>query len=242
MALYAPTVLIHNYNEDRFGRDLVSQQASAPGQAKLKELYRTPTSIAHASFQNPKNIEAQIDAHGHEASSSSSEASKAPATATTCLEQHLLFGHAGEMTTTKELTKHDFCSSNQYFFRDPKNHVTGHKEVVERDGTVKMEAEVKALDVEAYYEGAGNTLKALDKAAFSKLASERRERWAVDRVNMKSTGGAGYRTTYGEDAASKEADPTLGLEANRIPRVNGMFTAEVNKIRIQRQLATLPPP
>ncbi len=51
MGEYRPGVLIHNWNEDQFGHDLVD---------KGKQTFPTPPSITQTAFRNPKAVDPDI--------------------------------------------------------------------------------------------------------------------------------------------------------------------------------------
>ena len=55
MSEYKPGVLIHNYNEDQFGEDLVKAG---------KATFPTPVSITHTAYRNPKAVAEAIAACG----------------------------------------------------------------------------------------------------------------------------------------------------------------------------------
>ena len=53
MGEYRPGVLIHNWNEDNFGRDLVSAG---------KKTFPTPPSITQTAYRNPREVEQDASA------------------------------------------------------------------------------------------------------------------------------------------------------------------------------------
>lgn len=93
---YSRGVLIHNFNEDRFGVDLQSMPRG----------YDNPTlSISHTMHHWKQPTREQAP----------------DAAASQGLERHILFGHTGDMTDPHtNLQKTDFSSASQYFMQDPK--------------------------------------------------------------------------------------------------------------------------
>eukprot|EP00931_Biecheleriopsis_adriatica_P063796 TRINITY_DN386_c0_g1_i1.p1 TRINITY_DN386_c0_g1~~TRINITY_DN386_c0_g1_i1.p1 ORF type:complete len:232 (+),score=38.42 TRINITY_DN386_c0_g1_i1:82-696(+) len=91
---YSRGVLIHNYNEDRFGVDLQSIQRVVPG----------PTASVSHTVHNWKTPAEQAKG----------EAS------VQALERHVLFGHTGDMRDPHtNLQKSEYATANQYFMKDP---------------------------------------------------------------------------------------------------------------------------
>merc|ERR1719436_1255067 len=93
---YSRGVLIHNFNEDRFGVDLLNLSKPAP----------TPrASVSHTVHHwkepdpNPQ-LEPQ---------------------ASLCLDKHVFFGHSGDMRCPRtNLQKTEFATASRYFMQDPK--------------------------------------------------------------------------------------------------------------------------
>lgn len=92
---YSRGVLIHNFNEDRFGQDL---------QTIPRPLDPPKISVSH-TVHNWKEPD-----RGEQLESS----------ATIGLEKHILFGHAGDMRDPHtNFQKTEFATASQYFFQDP---------------------------------------------------------------------------------------------------------------------------
>jgi len=98
---YSKGVLIHNHNEDRFGKDLL----------KMPRKFDPPSvSVSHA-------------VHGWK----EPDRERNPETAATQhVDRHLFFGHSGDMRDpTASLQKTDFLTNTAYFMRDPATVVAG---------------------------------------------------------------------------------------------------------------------
>eukprot|EP00928_Gymnodinium_smaydae_P073143 TRINITY_DN56384_c0_g1_i1.p2 TRINITY_DN56384_c0_g1~~TRINITY_DN56384_c0_g1_i1.p2 ORF type:complete len:230 (+),score=39.33 TRINITY_DN56384_c0_g1_i1:76-690(+) len=93
---YSRGVLIHNFNEDRFGLDL--QNAPRP----------------------PVVPPASVSQLVHNWKTPVQDSDRAEPAATQHLDQHLLFGHAGDMRDPHtNLQKKEFTTAHNYFMRDP---------------------------------------------------------------------------------------------------------------------------
>mmetsp|Transcript_8546 Transcript_8546/g.15284 ORF Transcript_8546/g.15284 Transcript_8546/m.15284 type:complete len:261 (-) Transcript_8546:110-892(-) len=93
---YSQGVLIHNFNEDRYGSDL--QRAPKPADPPA-------TSISHMvhSWKQPEQIASVQDARAMQS-----------------VERHILFGHTGDMRDPHtNLQKAEYTTASQYFFQDP---------------------------------------------------------------------------------------------------------------------------
>mmetsp|Transcript_46609 Transcript_46609/g.110839 ORF Transcript_46609/g.110839 Transcript_46609/m.110839 type:complete len:265 (+) Transcript_46609:104-898(+) len=94
---YSQGVLIHNFNEDRYGVDLV--KATKPPEPAA-------VSISHT-------------VHGWK--QPSPQASVQDARAMQSVERHILFGHTGDMRDPHtNLQKAEYATASQYFLQDPK--------------------------------------------------------------------------------------------------------------------------
>mmetsp|Transcript_57570 Transcript_57570/g.122442 ORF Transcript_57570/g.122442 Transcript_57570/m.122442 type:complete len:200 (-) Transcript_57570:194-793(-) len=94
---YSRGVLIHNFNEDQFGRDLQSIPPP-PDQSKVSMTHL----VHHWKFPDPAP---KVDpaAAGH-------------------VERHLFFGHAGDMRDPRTtLQQTNFTTAHRYFMQDPKD-------------------------------------------------------------------------------------------------------------------------
>eukprot|EP00746_Dinoflagellata_sp_MGD_P160721 gnl/MRDRNA2_/MRDRNA2_87610_c0_seq1.p1 gnl/MRDRNA2_/MRDRNA2_87610_c0~~gnl/MRDRNA2_/MRDRNA2_87610_c0_seq1.p1 ORF type:complete len:227 (-),score=39.89 gnl/MRDRNA2_/MRDRNA2_87610_c0_seq1:209-793(-) len=97
MSAYRHGVLIHNFNEDRFGIDL---------QSKKKIPDQPMKSISHI-------------AHSWKAPVTEDYASDPPQ-GSECIARHLLFGHCGDMSDPRtNLMKHEFATAHKYFMQNP---------------------------------------------------------------------------------------------------------------------------
>lgn len=95
MSHYRHGVLIHNYNEDRFGKDSLQKPKVSPP---------TGISTTHKTldWKQPSQEKRDIPP------------------ATQSLEGHILFGHSGDMRDPRNnFQKRSFGPSSQYFFQDP---------------------------------------------------------------------------------------------------------------------------
>lgn len=200
MSEYGCGVLIHNYNEDRFGEDLVEQG---------KKTFRTPVSITHSAFRDPKVVEKEFrgEQEGLQGGTGDSKES-GPPRATTGLEGHLLFGHAAEMRNTDGFRQKAFISSNQYFYQDPK------KSADENNKSI--------LTVESFYESQQPI--EMSKSMTSCLAAKIKAGWQSDK-NC-------YKSTYSNNFQNRPE----GLEAHRIARIKGEFTTAVDSVKIHRNM------
>jgi len=93
---YSQGVLIHNFNEDRYGSDL--QRAPKPADPPA-------TSISHMvhSWKQPEQIGSVQDARAMQS-----------------VDRHILFGHTGDMRDPHtNLQKAEYTTASQYFFQDP---------------------------------------------------------------------------------------------------------------------------
>jgi len=94
---YSQGVLIHNFNEDRFGQDLqtLRRPASPP---KLSVSH----TVHHWKTPDPADKFEPAAAKG--------------------VDAHLLFGHAGDMREPRSaLSKTEFHTAHQYFMQDPRD-------------------------------------------------------------------------------------------------------------------------
>jgi len=155
MSEYKPGVLIHNYNEDQFGEDLVKAG---------KATFPTPVSITHTAYRNPKAVAEAIAACGgpDEAGPAKNDG---PPRAVGGMPAHLLFGHSGDMRNTDGFRQKAFISSSQYFFQDPKVSAD------EKGNTI--------LTTEKFYES--NHPVELSKTMHSCLAQKTKDGWNYDK-------------------------------------------------------------
>mmetsp|Transcript_71782 Transcript_71782/g.181409 ORF Transcript_71782/g.181409 Transcript_71782/m.181409 type:complete len:200 (+) Transcript_71782:70-669(+) len=93
---YSRGVLIHNFNEDQYGRDLHSLPAPPPP-AKI--------SVSHTVHHwKVPDQSPQVDP-----------------VASGSVDRHILFGHAGDMRDPRtSLAKTEFATAHQYFMQEPK--------------------------------------------------------------------------------------------------------------------------
>jgi hypothetical protein len=90
---YSRGVLIHNFNEDRYGQDL--QRAPRPSEHPQVSV----SSMVH-HWKQPESQEAPDPAQG--------------------LERHILFGHSGDIHDPHtNLQRTEFATASQYFMQDP---------------------------------------------------------------------------------------------------------------------------
>ncbi|CAD7964733.1 unnamed protein product [Amoebophrya sp. A120] len=214
MTDFRPGVLIHNFNEDQFGKELV---------AKGKMTYPTPTSIAQSAFRDPREFAQSMQAKTGGSKTTTAPASgnvssaeeeilreleKEPLIRYNGMDANLLFGHSGDMSTTKGLKQKAYITSTQYFYQAPA--------VASVDG-VKTN-----LTVEKFYEGSHPI--EVSKDLHSVIAEKTKNGWNYDKNPYTSI----YKKEMGK------ADPTVGLETNRIPRVKGEFTRKMDAVCIKR--------
>lgn len=109
MAPYRPGVLIHNFNEDQFGEDLViSRRHDVPDP--------TPQSVSRSTFRHPKELAAEATGAAQRNLSTSTDTVPQ---ATVALEGHLLFGHSGQMENTVGMKCKSYVSASNYFYQTP---------------------------------------------------------------------------------------------------------------------------
>jgi hypothetical protein len=93
---YSRGVLIHNFNEDNFGVDLLSIPRPADPQQ---------VAVSHTVHGWKQPVRELLP----------------DAAATQGLDRHILFGHTGDMRDPHtNLQKTDFATASQYFFQNPK--------------------------------------------------------------------------------------------------------------------------
>lgn len=98
MSTYRHGVLIHNFNEDRFGTDVQSKPAVAGPPAK------SVSHLAH-NWKDPRDA---------------ASGDSAPNAASTCVERYILFGHAGNMRDPHvSLQVQEHATAHGFFMRDP---------------------------------------------------------------------------------------------------------------------------
>eukprot|EP00932_Pfiesteria_piscicida_P010708 SRR837773.2171.p1 GENE.SRR837773.2171~~SRR837773.2171.p1 ORF type:complete len:226 (+),score=36.09 SRR837773.2171:76-678(+) len=96
MSCYSQGVLIHNFNEDRYGRDL--QHSPPPVEQPKISVSHT---VHHWKVPDP--------------------APKIEPAAAQHVDRHLFFGHSGDMRDPRvNLQKTEFATAHQYFMQDPK--------------------------------------------------------------------------------------------------------------------------
>jgi len=97
MSQYRHGVLIHNYNEDKFGVDSLSIP-------KVDQSVTTSTTHKLHDWKQPSNDK------------------QPPPPAKQNLEGHIFFGHTGDMTDPRtNFNKRTFGSANQYFYQGPED-------------------------------------------------------------------------------------------------------------------------
>mmetsp|Transcript_39937 Transcript_39937/g.87176 ORF Transcript_39937/g.87176 Transcript_39937/m.87176 type:complete len:216 (-) Transcript_39937:170-817(-) len=96
MCSYSQGVLVHNFNEDRFGIDL---QRTA-GVAKIDPSISVSHAVHHWKTLSPED--------------------KAQPASSESVERHIFFGHTGDMRDPHHnLQKREFATASQYFLQDP---------------------------------------------------------------------------------------------------------------------------
>ncbi|CAD7936039.1 unnamed protein product [Amoebophrya sp. A25] len=203
-------VLIHNFNEDNFGRELVD---------KGKLNFPTPESITHSAYQDPRLVMSYHKQQGFDSGYNSSVGSgsdvesirasgEKPVYHAGGMEASLLFGHSGDVRTTRGLRQKAYITSAQYFYQDPET----------AKGSLK-----NPYHCEKFYEGS-HPIEVSRHLAPSKIAMSTRKNWEKLRDP--------YVSVYKKELV--KADPTEGLETKRIPRVKGEFTQKVDAVCIKR--------
>ncbi|CAD7957730.1 unnamed protein product [Amoebophrya sp. A25] len=226
MAEYRRGVLIHNFNEDEFGRELVKRGRILPP---------TPPSITHSAFQDPRSYYSDYSSTGGSSLSTGSWSTGSPnSTAasvesirssgeriqTTGLQAPLLFGHCGNISNgTRGLRQKAFVTSTQYFHQRPEAALA-----LIASGATGNGKPCNPWHCEKFYEGS-HALEVARNFGPSVLAETARRNWE----NLKDP----YASIYTKTMGNKE-DPTMGLETNRIPRVCGEFTKKLDAVYIKR--------
>mmetsp|Transcript_4445 Transcript_4445/g.10886 ORF Transcript_4445/g.10886 Transcript_4445/m.10886 type:complete len:219 (+) Transcript_4445:124-780(+) len=218
MTDFRPGVLIHNFNEDRFGVELVS---------KGKMTFPTPTSITQSAYRDPREYKsppasglqsgyATTTAPNSGSEEEPGEVFNLPPGPRMGMDANLLFGHSGDMRNTKGLKQKAYITTAQYFYQKPE------KSFDAKNGKT-------LLTVEKFYDGAHPIQVSKDLS--STIADVRKKGWADDKATIRTP----YTSVYKKELAKDT--PTVGLEMQRIPRVKGEFTRKVDAVCIKRSSA-----
>eukprot|EP00392_Amoebophrya_sp_AT5.2_P008739 g8767.t1 len=229
MTDFRPGVLIHNFNEDRFGVELVS---------KGKMTFPTPTSITQSAYRDPREYKsppasglqsgyATTTAPNSGSEEEPGEVFNLPPGPRMGMDANLLFGHSGDMRNTKGLKQKAYITTAQYFYQKPE------KSFDAKNGKT-------LLTVEKFYDGAHPIQVSKDLS--STIADVRKKGWADDKATIRTPYTSVYKKELAKDMNRDQLvtgptikyTPTVGLEMQRIPRVKGEFTRKVDAVCIKR--------
>lgn len=192
---YSRGVLIHNFNEDHFGLDI---KHSTP------RIEPPAISHSHVSFCAKKSY---VD-----------KDAQSSATAASCVDRHVLFGHSGDMRNPHvTLQKRGFVTANHYFLKDPAT-LTATSLALSAEGFAgNYEPPAVTLDVDA----AVSAVTEPKEIYNSPLAAKIRGNWGDRRQSMGMPPNEQFMTEAGKSFCKP---PVEALRFDRAPRMYGEFS------------------